>query len=211
MKTPLSILLFLFCAIGLIAQKNDVELLKSEAGNEITYYVKSNVRDAMTVEMNVEGSGFTASAPMPVKTDLNAFEKKLLVKITLDPSGNSSYNVSYRTYKKTSAPAGPQFTGIKSNVSTSSGEDRPELKKGVVVFSKDGCGKCQYAKNYLKENNIAFKELNISQSDEDQQYMWKALMDGGFSGSSVQTPVIMVDGKIHYNMDLKAFLSGLKK
>lgn len=210
MKTALTILFFCFGSLCASAQKNDVELLKSEAGNEITYYVKSNVRDAMTVEMNIEGTGFTTSVPVPVKTDLTAFEKKLLVKINLDPSGNSSYNVSYRTYKKTSTPSGPQITGIRSGFTTGSAE-RPELKKGVVLFSKDGCGKCQYAKNYLKENNIAFQELNISQNTEDQQYMWKALMEGGFNDSSVQTPVIMVDGKIHYNMDLKAFLAGLKK
>lgn len=40
--------------------------------------------------------------------------------------------------------------------------------------------------------------------------MWQVLMENGFKDSSVQTPVIMVNGKAHYNMDIKAFMAELK-
>ncbi len=199
----------LFCVNLLMAQKNEVDLLKSEMGNEVTYYAKSNVREAMTVEINIEGSGFTCNVPLPAKIDLKSYEKKFLIKLTLDPSGNSSYSVSYRTYKKATPPSGPQITGTESKVSMGP-QDRTELKKGIVVFSKDGCGKCQYAINYLKEKKIPYQELNISKSEADQKYMWQVLMENGFKDSSVQTPVIMVNGKAHYNMDIKAFMAELK-
>lgn len=205
--------LLLFLAVlssqCLFAQKNDVDLLKSEMGNEVTYYAKNNVRDAMTVEINIEGTGFTCNVPLPAKVDLRSYEKKFLIKLTLDPSGNSNYSVSYKTYKKAAAPAGPVITGTGSKV-TMGPQDRPELKKGIVVFSKDGCGKCQYAINYLNEKKIPYKELNISKDEADQKYMWQVLMESGFNATSVQTPVIMVNGKAHYNMDIKAFLAELK-
>ena len=54
----------------------------------------------MTLEMNVEGTGFTSSVALPAVVDLKSYEKKLILKITLDPSGNSNYSVSYKSYKK---------------------------------------------------------------------------------------------------------------
>ncbi|MBK7787489.1 MAG: glutaredoxin [Saprospiraceae bacterium] len=202
-----AVLVSLFIASTLLAQKNDIDLLKTESGNEITYYAKSNVREAMTLEMNVEGTGFTCSVPLPAVVDLKSYEKKLILKITLDPSGNSNYSVSYKSYKK--GAGGPKITSVDAKVSEPQAE-RPGLKKGVVVFSKDGCGKCQYAVKYLKENNIQFQEINISKSEDDQSLMWKMLMEDGFADTYVQTPVILVNGKANYNMDLKAFLATLK-
>lgn len=202
-----AVLVSLFIASTLLAQKNDIDLLKTESGNEITYYAKSNVREAMTLEMNVEGTGFTCSVSLPAVVDLKSYEKKLILKITLDPSGNSNYSVSYKSYKK--GAGGPKITSVDAKVSEPQAE-RPGLKKGVVVFSKDGCGKCQYAVKYLKENNIKFQEINISKSEDDQSLMWKMLMEDGFADTYVQTPVILVNGKANYNMDLKAFLATLK-
>ena len=132
---------------------------------------------------------------------------KLILKITLDPSGNSNYSISYKSYKK--GAGGPKITSVDAKVSEPKAE-RPGLRKGVVVFSKDGCGKCQYAVKYLKENNIQFQEINISKSEDDQSLMWKMLMEDGFADTYVQTPVILVNGKANYNMDLKAFLATLK-
>ena len=194
---------FMMASSLMFGQNKDIEILKSEEGNEITYYAKSNVREVMTVEMNVEGSGFTTSVPLPVKAELSAFEKKELVKIILDASGNSSYNVSFKQYKGSVKP--------QQNASTQKPTLSNEaLNRGIVVFSKDGCGKCTYAKNYFKEKGKAFTELNISKNESDEQLMWDKLKEAGFSGGTVQTPVIVVDGKVHYNMDLKSFLSNIK-
>lgn len=207
MRITLAFLSLFFATASMLAQKNDIDLLKTESGNEITYYAKSNVREAMTLEMNVEGTGFTCSVPLPAIVDLKSYEKKLILKLTLDASGNSNYSVSYKTYKK--GAGGPKITSVGAKISEPKPE-RTELKKGLVVFSKDGCGKCQYAVKYLKENNIKFQEINISKSEDDQSLMWKMLMEDGFSDTYVQTPVFLVDGKAHYNMDLKSFLATLK-
>ena len=184
------------------SQAKEVELLKSEEGNVITYYAKSGTREPMTVEMTVEGTGFTTSVPMPAIANLKAFEKQEIVKITLDPSGASSYSVSYKQYKTGQNPG--KISAPKTVA------DRPEHKKGIVIFSKHGCGKCTYAVNNLKERSIPFTEINISKNEDDENYFWKVLKDAGFNGSSVQTPVIMIDGKVHYDMDIRSFVAGIK-
>ncbi len=182
------------------AQSKDVELIKTENGQEVTYAAKSLSRETLILELNITGTGITTNVSMPSKIELKPFEKKEAVKITLGES--ASYNVSYKIIKTN--------TGAKTSMVKTEKKNRPDLEKGIVVFSKDGCGKCTYAKNFLKEKGKPFTELNISQNEEDQNYMWQKLQDAGFSGGSVQTPVIMIDGKINYNMDLKLFLADIK-
>lgn len=198
----LSVFFFLCFNTYAFSQVKEIELLKAEEGNVITYYAKSNTREPMTVEMNVEGTGFTSSVTMPAVVNLKSFEKKEIVKLTLDPSGASSYNISYKQYKT--------GTNLGSVSAPKPVADRPELKKGIVVFSKHGCGKCTYAVNYLKDKSIPFTEINISKTEEDENYFWKVLKDAGFTGSSVQTPVIMIDGKVNYDMDIRSFMAGIK-
>ena len=77
----------LFALIYWWHKKNEVDLLKSEMGNEVTYYAKSNVRETMTVEINIEGSGFTCNVPPTDQNWSQILWKKFLIKLTLDPSG----------------------------------------------------------------------------------------------------------------------------
>ncbi|MBK8701651.1 MAG: hypothetical protein IPN29_19690 [Saprospiraceae bacterium] len=72
----INLLCCLFLMTQLFAQNPEVEILKSESGNEVTYYAKSNVRDFLTVEVSIEGTGFTTSVPLPVKADLVSYEKR---------------------------------------------------------------------------------------------------------------------------------------
>jgi glutaredoxin len=195
-------LIFILClSLSALAQSKDVELIKTENGQEVTYSAKSLSKETLILELTITGTGFTTNVSLPLKLELLAFEKKEAVKITLGES--ASYNISYKITK--SSPGGNISSGAKTDKI-----NRPNLEKGIVVFSKDGCGKCTYAKNYLKEKGKAFIELNISQNDQDQSYMWQKLQDAGFSGGTVQTPVFMVEGKMHFNMDLKLFLADIK-
>lgn len=198
-----SFILFMLVCVNLFSQNKDVELLKSQNGNEIIYYAKNNLRETVTVEVNVEGNGFSTSIPMPASIELRSYEKKEAVKLTL--AADASYSVSYKYYKGKTAPK----TSNK-NSSENMSVNPEELNKGIVVFSKDGCGKCNFVKNNLTNKSKTFKDLNISTNSEHEQLMWKKLQDAGFKGGSVQTPVVMIDGKVFYNMDLSAFLAEIK-
>jgi hypothetical protein len=94
-------LIIMISGLFSFTQTKEIEILKSQNGNIITYYAKSNVRDQMTVEFSITGTGFTSSVPdNPIKVDLKAFEKKELTKLILDPKGNS-INVGLKFYKST--------------------------------------------------------------------------------------------------------------
>lgn len=36
------------------------------------------------------------------------------------------------------------------------------MEKEVVLYSKNGCGKCIFTKRWLDENQIPYKEINVS-------------------------------------------------
>ncbi len=200
---------FFLLAIGfstMVFSQKDVEILKAENGSVITYYAKSNVKGPVSVEFGLEGQNFTTSVSMPVKTELKSLEKKELVKITMGEG--ASYQVSFKYMKGAVGQGAPSIPTTTANSEGS--KERPELLKGIVIFSKDGCGKCEFAKSTLKQKGKTFTELNITKNEADADYMWKKLQDGGFSGGSVQTPVIMIDGKVYFNMDLNVFLKDIK-
>lgn len=111
-------------------------------------------------------------------------------------------------YKYTFQKRFPQSVLAKREINL---KDQPNLKKGIVVFNDDNCPRCHYALNYFLEHHIDFKMLNLKKP-ENNQLMWKMLRDSGFQGKGVDTPVILVDGKISYNhKHLKAFVKDLGK
>lgn len=57
----------------------------------------------------------------------------------------------------------------------------------VIVYSTNTCPHCVTAKNYLKENNIAFTEKNVQTDDAAR----KEFMAKGHMG----VPVIVIDNE----------------
>jgi len=81
--------------------------------------------------------------------------------------------------------------------------------KKIIVYTKEGCGRCKYVEGYMKENKIKHTELPISKK-ENQTAMWTLLKEDGLKGS-VTMPVVMIGKKLYYNMkDLKSFVAKLK-
>lgn len=212
MKQFLLILIaVIFYTVANAQEKKDIELFQTENGNEISFAVKNHLRDFMTVELSVTGTGFTCNVPLPAIIDLKSYEKKDAIKLTLAPSG-SSYSISYKSYKTSQKHLSETpTTSQNSTLEKNSRAATTDLNKGIVLFTIDGCGRCAQALSYFKNENIPFKEINVSQSKEDEQKMWEILVNAGFADTSIQTPVVLVDGKAYYNMpDMTSFLQGLK-
>lgn len=76
----------------------------------------------------------------------------------------------------------------------------------VKVYSTPMCPMCQIAKDFLKTNNIAFKEIDVSQDEKLAQEM---ILKSGQTG----VPVIDIDGKIvtGFNKPLIEEFLGLNK
>ncbi|UCD04303.1 MAG: glutaredoxin family protein [Candidatus Woesearchaeota archaeon] len=59
----------------------------------------------------------------------------------------------------------------------------------IVIYSTPTCHHCHYAKRFLEENNIDFKEIDVSMDPEAAAEM---VMKSGQQG----VPVIDIDGNI---------------
>jgi glutaredoxin len=91
-------------------------------------------------------------------------------------------------------------------------EDFKKYETGIVVFSKDGCARCNYTTQYLIEKKVNFSLLNISQNPGYNQYMWDRLKAQGILTKQPRTPIIMVDGVMsHSHEDLRKFVKDLTK
>lgn len=59
----------------------------------------------------------------------------------------------------------------------------------ITIFSKPNCMQCEFAKKYLNDKGIEFKEINVF---EDKKAL-TTLRDAGYS----QMPVVDVNGEFH--------------
>lgn len=59
----------------------------------------------------------------------------------------------------------------------------------VIVYSTPTCPYCVYAKNYFNQNNIAFKDIDVT---KDRSKAEEMVMKSGQMG----VPVIDIDGHI---------------
>lgn len=77
----------------------------------------------------------------------------------------------------------------------------------ITIYSKNNCPYCVQAKNFLKQKNINFKEINIEQDEEarnfimseghrtvPQIYMYGRLfVEGGWTGLSKMSTEEIID------------------
>jgi len=66
--------------------------------------------------------------------------------------------------------------------------------KSVTIYSTPTCHYCHIAKEYFKENNIAYTDYNVLSDLEKRQEM----VD---KSGQLGVPVIMIDGKIIIGFD----------
>lgn len=59
--------------------------------------------------------------------------------------------------------------------------------KEVIVYSKNMCGYCTQAKNWLKNKGIEYTEINIEEKPESREYI--------ISEGHRTMPQIYIDGK----------------
>lgn len=117
-------------------------------------------------------------------------------------------------FKKTGAPLGYvySYNQVLMPNKIYDSEDFKKFEQGIVVFSRDGCARCAYATGYLMQNKVDFTLLNFTQHPEYGAYMWDKLREQGVIDRQVDTPVIMVNGKLsHSHENLKQFVRALKE
>jgi glutaredoxin-like YruB-family protein len=73
----------------------------------------------------------------------------------------------------------------------------------VTVYSTPTCPWCQKVKEFLKENNVAYHEINVAADHTAAQDMIE-------KSGQMGVPVIDIDGQIIVGFDKNALKKGLK-
>lgn len=76
------------------------------------------------------------------------------------------------------------------------------MAKSVTVYTTPTCPYCKMAKEYLKENNVPFKEIDVAADHKAAEEM---IHKSGQMG----VPVIEIDGKIIVGFDKDAMKAEL--
>jgi glutaredoxin 3 len=76
------------------------------------------------------------------------------------------------------------------------------MAKSVLIYSTPTCPYCKLAKDYMKEQNVAFTEIDVAADNAKAEEM---IQKSGQMG----VPVIDVDGKIIIGFDKKALKEAL--
>lgn len=199
------VFLFLFLNFVMSAQKDDIEIVEERSPNQIKLFGVNNTSEELELTFNLDIIGFTTEEKLPVKSVLKPGQKQFLVTLTAPKGVQCQYNssISYKKLKKnnpnTSATNHKKTTGVQINPSK------------INVFTMDGCARCEYVINYLKEKKIPFLELNTTFHLPNNDLMFEKLREAGFKGENVRMPVVVYKNKVDYNIkDLQEFVKGLK-
>ena len=79
----------------------------------------------------------------------------------------------------------------------------PEKKAKVIVYSTPTCPYCHAAKDFLKENKIAFEDVDVSKNQNRAQEMIE-------KSGQMGVPVIDINGTIIVGFDKEAMKKALK-
>jgi glutaredoxin-like YruB-family protein len=76
------------------------------------------------------------------------------------------------------------------------------MPKSVIIYSTTTCPYCKMAKQYMKDKNVAFTEINVQ---EDPTKAEEMIQKSGQMG----VPVMDIDGKIIVGFDQPALKEAL--
>ena len=68
------------------------------------------------------------------------------------------------------------------------------MAKSVIVYSTPTCPFCIRAKQFLKDNNVQFEDIDVSENHDKAQEMIK-------KSGQMGVPVLEIDGKIVVGFD----------
>lgn len=205
------ILLFLMTSCVLSAQKDKLEIKEVAKGNSITFFAKSYTRELLEVEFNIEGKGFTCNKLLPLKFKIANLQKNEIATITRNPEEDFEYKISYSyspVYPPNFKPKERVDITLKEEAHADISEE--ELRNGLVLFTRKSCDICSHVINFLVENNIPFREIDVHSKKANTKIMWKMLVENGFTDKTINMPVVFKDGKWEKNIDdIDKFLKSL--
>jgi len=215
--------LILLLPTVLFSQNTQAELIEVKVDEGILLKGVNHLENqTITFIAEITSVGFGLKKLHTVSKRIPAGGEVDLITLIPRPNRQYSYSVNYKyTTSKTrtvnvtenrTTPESHAVEVVTEKEIASPIVETPIQKDGIVVYSKAGCGRCEYVTNYLKANGIPFTDLNITDDRSANDQMSRVLFASGFKGGTFKTPVITIDGEVFYNIpDIKKFVSDIDK
>ena len=71
-------------------------------------------------------------------------------------------------------------------------------KKNIKLYSTENCPFCFTLKQFLKDNNVEFEEIDVNQDDQAREDLLEKLEKQGLRGS---VPILDIDGQMIVGFD----------
>ena len=217
---PLLILFVL--PYSFFAQKGTILVEEVKSDTAIVLIGKNISGQDQKIDFQLTSSGVKLSRKKSFSDIIPANAEIELIRMSPQPNKQWSYSYKYshRVIRKEPPASQPPATHpqpaddqrkVKAITPIVSEPRLPEIDPDkIIVYIKDGCGRCEASVNFLKQHHIEFEELNMKEKNNREE-MTQYLFASGFQGGQFTTPVIIAKGKVHYNIkDLQGFLEGLK-
>ncbi len=189
--------LFLFMGV-LNAQNPKVSITIEREGKQLVFKAMNASVFPQEVTIRITESKGLRDNKRPITKTVPSNSEAILKKV---PIVGSKY--SYRYEKKiaiSEAYKKEQWEQLN---------DHSKINEGIVVFNRNSCGRCTYTTDYLIENGVSFKIVDISTSKKNQALLNHILSEKGIRGS-YRTPIILVNGELSYShKNLERFLKQL--
>ncbi|MTB51923.1 glutaredoxin domain-containing protein [Lewinella sp. W8] len=204
MKT-LSYFFALFIGIlplSAIAQKYPIQIFEEKEEHKVTLKASNTLEQTIRLTLDLTSEGLGIEKNKTFTQEISA--KETVTLIVLEPQPNKKWSYKYSSSYQI-LPDPSQSPAVNTGGNPLVLPDH----KGIIVYTKKGCGRCDFTAAQLEKNKIAFQDKPI-ENETYLQEMHQYLFASGFPGGRFSTPAIIVDGTIYYSIDdLPGFVANL--
>ena len=130
------------------SQRN-INITTEKEDNLVKFYAENTSDVAYNIELLINSTGFKHTRECPIIETIEAKEKKYLTTLIPKKEEQQSYSLNLK-YSEARPELSSVITLPSENVS------QVDCNKGIIVFSKEGCGRCKHVEQFLSEKNSRF-------------------------------------------------------
>jgi len=214
-------LLFIFLGVQFVLAQQDVNVTTKETKRGTIFRVENNTDSDKTIKLIIKSPFFKRGNAI-VEKKVKANRTKKFYKLKHKESINFETEIVIKgeennTIKNTKEPVIVEEEVVEEpiiieEVDTATFDFTTDnVKKGIVIFTKNTCARCRFAEKYFEDNEIVYKNISTTDTSNGKSVMWELLSEESEEIQHVTMPVILIDGKITYShSNLAQFLKEIK-
>ncbi|WP_299678617.1 hypothetical protein [uncultured Dokdonia sp.] len=195
-------LFFLIYPLYFTAQTPAVELIEDKQAKRWTLYAQNNTDIEQEAFLMVKGEGFRRSADRPIIKKIPPHSKVVMI-ILIPLKGATPTYTKIFTFEE-------QLQTIKKRKGEGQAERvnlLPVDPEQLTVFIENDCEKCSYLTDYLRNQRIKHRALDIKKNNAVFNLMWKHLKDSVSGRELIKMPVLMHQEKMYFDIiDMEHFI-----